>query len=211
MSGDGCMIEDDTTKADSDLVQARATNRHTMFSFLLPCSEIETYSAGALSSLRERESLKGSYLSVMSVMSVARREAAPRELRTQSDAYCGARSQTCLQDPTPTHNAILTRCRANNRMAPPWISVLASIGMAVGPPLVYVDQTTSIIKKKYVAFLASRDPHSSPLSRDSTGFARDVCAVLCANHALFMCLMTNYAVQAACQYYSVLLLARRAL
>ena len=200
------MIEDDTTKADSDLVQARATNRHTMFSFLLPCSEIETYSAGALSSLRERESLKGSYLSVMSVMSVARRSLA---------SYVHSRIRTvepgAKRVPNPTHNAILTRCRANNRMAPPWVSVLASIGMAVGPPLVYVDQTTSIIKKKYVAFLASRDPHSSPLSRDSTGFARDVCAVLCANHALFMCLMTNCAVQAACQYYSVLLLARRAL
>jgi len=46
-------------------------------------------------------------------------------------------------------------------MAPPWISTLASIGMAIGPPLVYVDQTTSIIRKK-----------------DSTGFSRDVCAVL---------------------------------
>ncbi|KAH9989843.1 hypothetical protein BJV77DRAFT_1145000 [Russula vinacea] len=46
-------------------------------------------------------------------------------------------------------------------MAPPWLSTLASIGMAVGPPLVYVDQATSIIKKK-----------------DSTGFSRDVCAVL---------------------------------
>ena len=65
--------------------------------------------------------------------------------------------------------------------------------MAVGPPLVYVDQTTSIIKKKYVTFLSSRDPHSGPLFRDSTGFSRDVCAVLCANYALFMCLMTNCA------------------
>ncbi|KAF8498701.1 hypothetical protein F5888DRAFT_1691198 [Russula emetica] len=46
-------------------------------------------------------------------------------------------------------------------MAPHWLSTLASVGMAVGPPLVYVDQTTSIIKKK-----------------DSTGFSRDVCAVL---------------------------------
>ncbi|KAI9511534.1 hypothetical protein F5148DRAFT_1280643 [Russula earlei] len=46
-------------------------------------------------------------------------------------------------------------------MAPHWFSALASIGMAIGPPLVYVDQTTSIIKKK-----------------DSTGFSRDVCAVL---------------------------------
>ncbi|KAI0296019.1 hypothetical protein BC826DRAFT_1091258 [Russula brevipes] len=46
-------------------------------------------------------------------------------------------------------------------MAPPWVSTLASIGMAVGPPLVYVDQTVSIVKKK-----------------DSTGFSRDVCAVL---------------------------------
>ncbi|KAH9993681.1 hypothetical protein BJV74DRAFT_832497 [Russula compacta] len=45
-------------------------------------------------------------------------------------------------------------------MAPPWLSTLASIAMAVGPPLVYVDQTVSIIKKKF------------------TGFSRDICAVL---------------------------------
>ncbi|KAI0305949.1 hypothetical protein B0F90DRAFT_1694838 [Multifurca ochricompacta] len=46
-------------------------------------------------------------------------------------------------------------------MIPPWLSTLASTGMAIGPPLVYVDQTVSIIKKK-----------------DSTGFSRDICAVL---------------------------------
>ncbi|KAI0265515.1 hypothetical protein BGY98DRAFT_1034957 [Russula aff. rugulosa BPL654] len=46
-------------------------------------------------------------------------------------------------------------------MAPHWLSTLASVGMAVGPPLVYADQTASIVKKK-----------------DSTGFSRDVCAVL---------------------------------
>ncbi|PPQ94632.1 hypothetical protein CVT25_009363 [Psilocybe cyanescens] len=37
-----------------------------------------------------------------------------------------------------------------------WLSTLASIGMAVGPPLVYADQAFSIVKKK-----------------DSTGFSRD--------------------------------------
>ncbi|RPD64309.1 hypothetical protein L226DRAFT_505908 [Lentinus tigrinus ALCF2SS1-7] len=42
-----------------------------------------------------------------------------------------------------------------------WISVLASVGMAVGPPLVYADQAYSIVKKQ-----------------DSTGFSRDVCAIL---------------------------------
>ncbi|KAF5367162.1 hypothetical protein D9758_004006 [Tetrapyrgos nigripes] len=42
-----------------------------------------------------------------------------------------------------------------------WISLLASIGMAVGPPLVYADQAYSIVKKK-----------------DATGFSRDVCAIL---------------------------------
>jgi len=46
-------------------------------------------------------------------------------------------------------------------MAPHWLSTLASIGMAVGPPLVYADQTISIVKKK-----------------DATGFSRDICAVL---------------------------------
>ncbi|RDB20881.1 PQ-loop repeat-containing protein 1 [Hypsizygus marmoreus] len=42
-----------------------------------------------------------------------------------------------------------------------WISTAASIGMAVGPPLVYADQAVSIVRK-----------------RDSTGFSRDVCAIL---------------------------------
>ncbi|TFY72322.1 hypothetical protein EVG20_g698 [Dentipellis fragilis] len=46
-------------------------------------------------------------------------------------------------------------------MGPSWISILSSIGMAVGPPLVYADQAVSIIRKK-----------------DSTGFSRDICAVL---------------------------------
>ncbi|KAF9523058.1 hypothetical protein CPB83DRAFT_863545, partial [Crepidotus variabilis] len=42
-----------------------------------------------------------------------------------------------------------------------WLSTVASIGMAVGPPLVYADQAYSIVKKK-----------------DATGFSRDVCAIL---------------------------------
>ncbi|KAI0331508.1 hypothetical protein GY45DRAFT_625809 [Cubamyces sp. BRFM 1775] len=46
-------------------------------------------------------------------------------------------------------------------MAATWLSVVASIGMAVGPPLVYADQAYSIVRKK-----------------DSTGFSRDVCAIL---------------------------------
>ncbi|KAJ6625008.1 hypothetical protein B0H10DRAFT_1783844 [Mycena sp. CBHHK59/15] len=42
-----------------------------------------------------------------------------------------------------------------------WLSFGASIGMAVGPPLVYADQAFSIVRKK-----------------DATGFSRDVCAIL---------------------------------
>ncbi|KAH9935861.1 uncharacterized protein BXZ73DRAFT_89360 [Epithele typhae] len=42
-----------------------------------------------------------------------------------------------------------------------WLSIVASVGMAVGPPLVYADQAYSIVKKQ-----------------DSTGFSRDVCAIL---------------------------------
>ncbi|KAF5328177.1 hypothetical protein D9619_013418 [Psilocybe cf. subviscida] len=42
-----------------------------------------------------------------------------------------------------------------------WLSTVASIGMAVGPSLVYADQAFSIVKNK-----------------DSTGFSRDVCAIL---------------------------------
>ncbi|KAI9636764.1 uncharacterized protein MKK02DRAFT_33885 [Dioszegia hungarica] len=41
------------------------------------------------------------------------------------------------------------------------ISTIAGVGMAVGPPLVYVDQAVSIIRKK-----------------DSSGFSHDVCGVL---------------------------------
>ncbi|KAI6120504.1 hypothetical protein EDD17DRAFT_1894985 [Pisolithus thermaeus] len=51
-------------------------------------------------------------------------------------------------------------------MLPPWVSVVASIGMAVGPPLVYADQAVSIVRKKHASL------------RDSTGFSRDVCAIL---------------------------------
>lgn len=46
-------------------------------------------------------------------------------------------------------------------MASNWVSLLASIGMAIGPPLVYADQAVSIIRRK-----------------DATGFSRDVCAIL---------------------------------
>lgn len=41
------------------------------------------------------------------------------------------------------------------------VSTLASVGMAVGPPCVYLDQYFSIIRRK-----------------DSTGFSMDVCGVL---------------------------------
>jgi hypothetical protein len=46
-------------------------------------------------------------------------------------------------------------------MVASWISVAASIGMAVGPPFVYADQAVSIVRKK-----------------DASGFSRDVCAIL---------------------------------
>ncbi|KAH7881803.1 hypothetical protein F5I97DRAFT_2076531 [Phlebopus sp. FC_14] len=46
-------------------------------------------------------------------------------------------------------------------MLPSWVSTVSSIGMAVGPPLVYADQATSIVRK-----------------RDSMGFSHDVCAIL---------------------------------
>ncbi|KAF7798006.1 hypothetical protein EIP86_009216 [Pleurotus ostreatoroseus] len=46
-------------------------------------------------------------------------------------------------------------------MIPTWLSTIASIGMAVGPPLVYADQAYSIVRKQ-----------------DATGFSRDVCAIL---------------------------------
>ncbi|KAF8920739.1 hypothetical protein CPB85DRAFT_506001 [Mucidula mucida] len=52
-------------------------------------------------------------------------------------------------------------CPETTMTSPSWISTAASIGMAVGPPLVYADQAASIIRKK-----------------DATGFSRDVCAIL---------------------------------
>ncbi|GAA99650.1 uncharacterized protein L969DRAFT_47740 [Mixia osmundae IAM 14324] len=42
-----------------------------------------------------------------------------------------------------------------------WLQTLASVGMAVGPPLVYADQFVSILRRK-----------------DSSGFSIDVCGVL---------------------------------
>ncbi|VDB84846.1 unnamed protein product [Peniophora sp. CBMAI 1063] len=44
---------------------------------------------------------------------------------------------------------------------PQWMSTVASVGMAIGPSLVYADQAYSIVRKK-----------------DATGFSRDICAVL---------------------------------
>lgn len=35
-------------------------------------------------------------------------------------------------------------------VAPAWISTVASVGMAVGPPLVYADQAFSMVRKKRV-------------------------------------------------------------
>ena len=42
-----------------------------------------------------------------------------------------------------------------------FLSSAAAVGMAIGPPLVYVDQLRTILKRK-----------------DSSGFAHDVCGVL---------------------------------
>ncbi|PPQ65770.1 hypothetical protein CVT26_000371 [Gymnopilus dilepis] len=60
-------------------------------------------------------------------------------------------------------------------MVATWLSTAASVGMAVGPPLVYADQAYSIVKKKSVRpclYQINKD------FRDSTGFSRDVCAIL---------------------------------
>lgn len=62
-------------------------------------------------------------------------------------------------------------------MVAAWISTVASVGMAVGPPLVYADQAFSIVRKKYV-YYASLCTTALTSSRDSTGFSRDVCAIL---------------------------------
>lgn len=41
-------------------------------------------------------------------------------------------------------------------MIPGWLSIIASVGMAFGPPLVYADQTISIVKKKYASMTTIR-------------------------------------------------------
>ena len=46
-------------------------------------------------------------------------------------------------------------------MLPQWLSIISSVGMAVGPPLVYADQTVSIVRKKYVPPAWSQDYYSS--------------------------------------------------
>lgn len=38
-------------------------------------------------------------------------------------------------------------------VAAAWISTVASVGMAVGPPLVYADQAFSMVRKKRVVIL----------------------------------------------------------
>jgi hypothetical protein len=60
-----------------------------------------------------------------------------------------------------------------------WIPTVAAVGMAIGSPLVYVDQAVSIIRKKcgFLMFLLTHGLLNS-LPRDSTGFSRDVCAIL---------------------------------
>lgn len=41
---------------------------------------------------------------------------------------------------------------------PSWLSTVASVGMAVGPPLVYADQSVSMVRKKYhSAFRLQKD------------------------------------------------------
>jgi solute carrier family 66, member 2 len=37
---------------------------------------------------------------------------------------------------------------------PSWLSTAASVGMAVGPPLVYADQSVSMVRKKCVSFVS---------------------------------------------------------
>jgi hypothetical protein len=78
-------------------------------------------------------------------------------------------------------------------MAPPWLSTLASIGMALGPPLVYVDQTTSIIKKKYALLPAPRihGSHESTVQRFYGVFSRHLCSSV-RRFYLFCCLLTNW-------------------
>jgi solute carrier family 66, member 2 len=84
-------------------------------------------------------------------------------------------------------------------MAPPWISTLASIGMAVGPPLVYVDQTASILKKKYVSVLAPVrwNSDSSTFSEILRGFLETSVQFCAQLKTLFCasCLMTNWRIR----------------
>lgn len=76
-------------------------------------------------------------------------------------------------------------------MVASWLSIVASVGMAVGPPCVYADQAISIVRKKYVMFISGE--HFGIIliiylsTRDATGFSRDVCAILYDNPAWSCC------------------------
>lgn len=73
----------------------------------------------------------------------------------------------------PARNALLLRPhRSQERvehLIMSLVSFLASLGMAVGPPCVYLDQYFNIIRRK-----------------DSTGFSMDVCSVLVSRIALLV-------------------------
>ena len=78
-------------------------------------------------------------------------------------------------------------------MAPHWLSTLASAGMAVGAPLVYADQTVSIVKKKYALSLTPLDSgsHKSTVQRFYGVFSRRLCSSV-RGFYLLCCLLTNW-------------------
>lgn len=87
----------------------------------------------------------------------------------------------CNGPPTMAFNTILYRCVGFEA----WLNSSLyrrsrTVGMAVAPPLVYADQAYSIVKKKWVPTTVHSvvTPINTFTHRDSTGFSRDVCAIL---------------------------------
>lgn len=105
----------------------------------------------------------------------------------------------------------------SSKMLSGWVGsvlrVLASIGMAVGPPLVYADQTHSIVKKKCVHCLVFKH-HALTTVHFSQGTrlaSQETSVVSCTCSLSALEFWLTVRLQAYCEHYSFVLLARRPL
>ena len=68
---------------------------------------------------------------------------------------------------------------------PKWMSTVASVGMAIGPSLVYADQAYSIVRKKYAlsSLLQTAIPKLKAVTEMRRGF-RVISVLYCASASL---------------------------